>query len=62
MDEEEYFFICPHCWREVSVLVDILVPHQRYIEDCENCCNPIQIEYRADPEEGVWSFEAHRLD
>ncbi|SNR35566.1 CPXCG motif-containing cysteine-rich protein [Lutibacter flavus] len=41
---EEYFFQCPHCWEEISMLFDTSVKSQTYIEDCEVCCNPIQIE------------------
>ncbi|HAO15789.1 MAG TPA: CPXCG motif-containing cysteine-rich protein [Tenacibaculum sp.] len=40
----EHFFICPFCWREISMLIDTSISDQSYIEDCENCCNPIQIE------------------
>jgi len=41
---EEHFFQCPHCWEEISMLLDVSVTHQKYIEDCEVCCNPIQVE------------------
>ncbi len=40
---EEHFFQCPHCWEDISMLIDFSVPHQSYVEDCEVCCNPIQI-------------------
>ena len=39
----EHFFQCPYCWEEVTVLMDPSVQEQRYIEDCEVCCNPIEI-------------------
>lgn len=39
---EEHFYQCPHCWEQVSVLVDVSLSSQTYIEDCEVCCNPIQ--------------------
>lgn len=39
---EEYFYQCPYCWEQVSVLVDVSQSSQTYIEDCEVCCNPIQ--------------------
>lgn len=45
---EEYFFQCPYCWEEISMLVDVSVPQQSYIEDCEVCCNPIQINVTTD--------------
>jgi len=41
--ELEHFFQCPHCWSEISMILDKSVPQQTYIEDCEVCCNPIEI-------------------
>ena len=55
MLEEEYFFTCPHCWEEISMLLDISVPRQDYVEDCEVCCNPLHIFYQAD-EDGIIEF------
>jgi hypothetical protein len=40
---EEYFFQCPYCWEEISMLFDTSIRDQQYIEDCEVCCNPIEI-------------------
>ena len=40
---EEHFFQCPYCWQEISMLFDASVNNQTYIEDCEICCNPIEI-------------------
>lgn len=39
----EHFFQCPYCWEEISMLLDPSVSAQTYVEDCEVCCNPIQI-------------------
>jgi transcription elongation factor Elf1 len=39
----EHFFQCPHCWEEISMILDVSVPSQTYIEDCEVCCNPIEV-------------------
>jgi len=41
--EQEHFFQCPHCWEEISMILDASVREQTYIEDCEVCCNPIEI-------------------
>lgn len=42
---EERFFTCPHCWAEVSILVDISVNgRHQFIEDCEVCCNPLDFQ------------------
>jgi hypothetical protein len=39
----EHFFQCPYCWENVSMLLDPSVYEQTYVEDCEVCCNPIQV-------------------
>lgn len=38
----EHYFQCPYCWEEISMLLD---PSQstQYVEDCEVCCNPIEV-------------------
>ncbi|WP_299013372.1 CPXCG motif-containing cysteine-rich protein [uncultured Polaribacter sp.] len=41
--EQEHFFQCPYCWEEISMILDSSVRQQTYIEDCEVCCNPIEI-------------------
>ena len=38
----EHFFQCPYCWEEISMLLDPSV-NTKYVEDCEVCCNPIEI-------------------
>jgi hypothetical protein len=40
---EEHFFQCPYCWENISMLLDSSQAKQEYIEDCEVCCNPVQI-------------------
>ncbi len=42
---EEYFFECPYCWEQISMLLDLSAGAQSYVEDCEVCCNPITISY-----------------
>ncbi|OIQ21977.1 CPXCG motif-containing cysteine-rich protein [Lacinutrix sp. MedPE-SW] len=39
----EHFFQCPYCWETISMLLDSSVRTQTYVEDCEVCCNPIQV-------------------
>ncbi|MBQ4912895.1 CPXCG motif-containing cysteine-rich protein [Maribacter sp. MMG018] len=39
----EHFFQCPYCWEDISMLMDPSVPQQSYVEDCEVCCNPIEV-------------------
>ncbi|HEX9022698.1 MAG TPA: CPXCG motif-containing cysteine-rich protein [Geobacteraceae bacterium] len=53
----KHVFVCPHCGELISMLLDLSAGCQRYIEDCEVCCNPIEVSFAA--EEGVIvSFEA----
>jgi len=40
---EEHFFQCVYCWEQISMLFDSSIAHQIYIEDCEVCCNPLEI-------------------
>lgn len=60
MDEEEYFFMCPYCWQEISMLLDLSAGRQDYVEDCEVCCNPIAIRYTAE-DDMVMDFAAEKL-
>lgn len=55
--EHEHPFLCPWCWQPISMLLDLSVCDQTYVEDCEICCRPIEIHYEAG-EEGLLSFEA----
>jgi transcription elongation factor Elf1 len=58
---EEHFFQCPYCWEEISMLLDVSVTFQKYIEDCEVCCHPIELSVGY--EEGVLqSFSAMNIE
>ena len=52
----EHYFACPHCWQEISMLLDTGYS-QTYVEDCEVCCNPIEINVQFDDGE-LASFQA----
>ncbi|WP_283635970.1 CPXCG motif-containing cysteine-rich protein [Aquaticitalea lipolytica] len=58
---EEYFFQCPYCWEDISMLVDYSVSNQNYIEDCEICCNPIQLDIVIENNE-ITSFQAESIE
>lgn len=55
----EYFFPCPHCWQEISMLLDPAYS-QTYVEDCEVCCNPIELSVEFEEGELV-SFDAREI-
>lgn len=56
----DHFFTCPHCWEEISMLIDLSVPYQKYVEDCEVCCNPLEISVSCEEGEIV-RFEVNEL-
>lgn len=35
--------ICPYCGAKQTISVDISVRHQSYEEDCQACCQPIEL-------------------
>ena len=41
---------CPYCGEPIEILVDGSVDSQRYIEDCQVCCRPIEIAVTVDEE------------
>jgi len=57
----EHAFECPYCGEPISMVLDLSVPEQVYVEDCEVCCRPIELRYAAEDGE-LTAFEAHTLD
>ena len=57
---EEHFFLCPYCWETISMLMDPSSHDQQYIEDCEVCCNPMEINVKFQENELVL-FEVKNL-
>ena len=58
-NEQEIHFQCPYCFSPVSFVVEALYSEQDYIEDCEVCCQPIELRYQSDGER-VTSFTVER--
>ena len=56
----EHFFTCPYCWQTISMVLDMSVPEQTYVEDCEVCCQPIEVSYAVEEGE-LTGFEARAL-
>lgn len=57
----EHFFQCPYCWETISMLIDTSVSSQVYVEDCEVCCNPIEIDVCCQNDE-ISSFTPSNLE
>ena len=43
------------------MVLDLTVSHHTYIEDCEVCCNPIEISYTVE-DDTLTSFAAKTLE
>ncbi len=57
----EHFFQCPYCWETISMLLDLSLVKEEYIEDCEVCCNPIQITFTTADQE-LLEFLAENIE
>ena len=57
----EHFFTCPYCWQTISMVLDMSVAEQTYVEDCEVCCQPIEITYALE-DETLTGFEARVME
>jgi hypothetical protein len=58
--EVEKFFNCPYCFEEISMLLDSSVEEaQEYVEDCQVCCQPIQIRFQFESGDLI-SFDSER--
>jgi hypothetical protein len=41
---QEIWTSCPYCGEHITLLVDGSVDEQQYIEDCQVCCAPMEIQ------------------
>ena len=55
----EQTYLCPYCWQHIETEIDLSVDEQNYVEDCEVCCQPIEIRYRWSNNQLVY-FEVRR--
>jgi transcription elongation factor Elf1 len=56
----EHAFSCPNCGQEISMVLDLSIGRQSYVEDCEVCCRPIEIGFTVEDDE-LASFNAKAL-
>lgn len=42
---------CPYCAQSMEVVLDLSGGSQSYIEDCQVCCQPMQIRFEVDGEQ-----------
>ncbi len=39
---------CPYCGETLSIVLDLSAGSQSYVEDCQVCCQPMQVSFSAD--------------
>ncbi|HEY8230467.1 MAG TPA: CPXCG motif-containing cysteine-rich protein [Rhodanobacteraceae bacterium] len=39
---------CPYCGEPIELVVDASAGSSRYIEDCQVCCRPMQVDVEVD--------------
>ena len=61
INEIEQDFSCPYCGENISMLLDLSEAQQQYIEDCEVCCRPIEINFTV-VGDNIQSFSAFPSD
>lgn len=54
--------LCPYCGVGYASLIDLTIEQQRYIEDCQHCCKPIQMKIEIGGEERRVQLSIATLD
>ncbi|MGB5444404.1 MAG: CPXCG motif-containing cysteine-rich protein [Psychromonas sp.] len=56
---ESYKAQCPYCGETIELLIDCSVAEQDYIEDCQVCCRPINVQVTVDYQGALSVHLAH---
>ncbi|MGE4244341.1 CPXCG motif-containing cysteine-rich protein [Ramlibacter sp.] len=59
---EEHPSHCPYCGESITLLLDTSAQGQTYVEDCEVCCQPLEVAFAVDATGDVVQFSVRRLD
>ena len=53
---------CPYCGEWIETVLDLSAGSQKYIEDCQVCCQPIEFQLHVDLAGRLESLQARRGD
>lgn len=53
---------CPYCGEPIELLIDCTIESQRYVEDCQVCCRPIDIIVHVGSDERLPELTLRRQD
>jgi transcription elongation factor Elf1 len=57
----EHEFTCPYCGEKISMVLDLSVSRQSYVEDCEVCCRPMEVSYALE-DDALVEFSARSIE
>jgi hypothetical protein len=53
---------CPYCWEAFETQVDLTAGSTSYVEDCQVCCQPIELSIDVGDDGGLAGVRPARLD
>ena len=53
---------CPYCGENFGTVLDLSAGSSAYIEDCQVCCQPIELRVSVDDDGGLRGVDAVRTD
>jgi hypothetical protein len=53
---------CPYCGEALTIRLDLSAGSQSYVEDCQVCCQPIQMGLRVAEDGTLDGVSAERMD
>lgn len=53
---------CPYCGEHILIRLDLSAGAQNYVEDCQVCCQPIQVDVQVDEGGALEAVTAERVD
>jgi len=54
--------VCPYCWERYETQVDLSGGSFSYVEDCQVCCQPIQLSCEIDDDGRLLGVKPERMD
>lgn len=60
--EQNVTVACPYCGEEVGIVVDCTIKSQRFVEDCQVCCRPIQFAIEVSEDGEILELRANSED
>lgn len=53
---------CPYCGEVITLRLDLSAGSQNYVEDCQVCCQPIQVAMNVSDDGSLDTVVAERMD